>query len=441
MIRILSVYPSSPAEKAGISPGESIVSINGENVLDEIDYQALILHPHLEILLSDGNGKTRQVSIAKSSWESLGVQLDETIIMKPRSCRNRCVFCFIDQMPPGMRKSLYVKDDDWRLSLMMGNYVTLTNVDDDEFIRILKRKASPLYISVQATDPAVRISMLRNPNAGNILERLTILKNHGIQFHAQVVLCPGINDGEILDRTIRDLAGLWPAALSVAIVPVGMTRFRDHLVKIPPVDAEAAAKIIDRVSSFQESFLLKNGTRFVFLSDEFYCLAGRDIPDEEYYEDYPQIENGVGLIRQFEEECAAAYEDIAAKAAMLPHPGNTRILIPTGFSAMPAIEKLAGLYAPPWADVNVVPVDNRFFGNTITVTGLIVGEDLLRALENRYFDRVLISESMLRENSDMFLDNMTLDDVRKKVGKPVIVVKNTGDSFIRALHMMEDEND
>ena len=178
MIRILSVYPSSPAEKAGISPGESIVSINGENVLDEIDYQALILHSHLEILLSDGNGKTRQVSIAKSSWESLGVQLDETIIMKPRSCRNRCVFCFIDQMPPGMRKSLYVKDDDWRLSLMMGNYVTLTNVDDDEFIRILKRKASPLYISVQATDPAVRISMLRDPNAGNILERLTILQKH-----------------------------------------------------------------------------------------------------------------------------------------------------------------------------------------------------------------------------------------------------------------------
>ena len=440
MIRILNVFPSSPASGAGIRPDEFLVSINNENVIDEIDYQALIQHPHLEVVLSDRDGNTRCVTVAKSAWEPLGLQLDESQAMKPRHCRNHCVFCFIDQMPPGMRKTLYVKDDDWRLSLMMGNYVTLTNVDDEEFIRILRRKASPLYISVHATDSEVRTRMLRNPNAGNILDRLNALKNHGIQFHAQIVLCPGYNDGDVLKRTIDDLAALWPAALSVAIVPIGVTKYRDKLAQIPTVDAAAASALIDTVSICQQHFISEFGTRFVFLSDEFYCLCGRDLPEEEFYEDYPQLENGVGMIRQFEEECAESYKEISRlqKAVDQVHP-LTRIIIPTGVSVMPHILKLTEKYAPPWVHAEVIPVRNRFFGDTITVTGLIVGQDLLDALKTRSFDRVLISESMLRENTDSFLDDITLSQVRETLGKPVIIVENHGEAFIRALYLMEEE--
>ena len=442
MIGILEVLPSSPAAGAGIRPGEKLLSINGEPVIDEIDYQALIQHAHLEIDLADESGAVRRVSVAKSSWEPLGLRLDETVVMKPRHCRNHCVFCFIDQMPPGMRESLYVKDDDWRLSLMMGNYVTLTNVDDEEFIRILRRKASPLYISVQATDGDVRVRMLRNPNAGNILERLTALKNHGIQFHTQVVLCPGFNDGDILKKTVEDLSSLWPAALSVAIVPIGMTRYREKLTCIPAVDREKAQEVLDAVESYQKRFLSEFGTRFVFPSDEFYCICGRDLPEEEYYEDYPQIENGVGMIRQFEEECEVAYRDLEEYGFPAPPSGGkVRIVIPTGVSVRPHIESLVRKYAPAWAETEVIPVPNRFFGETITVTGLIVGQDLVRVLENRTFDRVLISESMLRENTECFLDDMTLEQVRGILGKPVHIVENNGDAFIRALYRTEEENE
>ena len=436
MIRILSVAASSPAAGAGIHPGESIVTINGEPVLDEIDYQALIVRPHLEIELADEEGNLRTVSVAKSRWDPLGIMLDETAVMKPRRCRNHCVFCFIDQMPPGMRKSLYVKDDDWRLSLMMGNYVTLTNVNDEEFVRILRRRASPLYISVHATDGDVRCRMLRNPNAGNILERLTALKNHGLQFHAQIVLCPGYNDGTVLEKTLEDLAALWPSALSVAIVPVGMTRYREKLAEIPAVDRETAEKLITRTEEFQQRCQEKFGTRFVFLSDEFYCICGREMPPDNQYEDYPQIENGVGLIRSLEDECADAYSELREQ---LPssRPSPVRIAIPTGVSVAPYIEKLCALYAPGWVQAEVIPVSNRFFGDSITVTGLIVGRDLLKALEGKNFDMVLISESMLRENTDCFLDDLTLKEVRNAVGRPVRVVENTGEDFIRALYLME----
>ena len=437
-IRILEILPSSPAAKAGIHPGESLVSINGEPVLDEIDYQSLIQHSHLEVTLTDDRGLERTVSIAKSSWEPLGICLDESVVMKPRSCRNHCMFCFIDQMPKGMRRTLYVKDDDWRLSLMMGNYVTLTNVDDTEFVRILQRKASPLFISVHATDPEIRIRLLRNPNAGNILERLKALKNHGLQFHAQVVLCPGINDGTVLRRTIEDLADLWPSAVSLAIVPVGMTRFRDGLADIPAVDPAMAAELIGIVESYQQQYLQRFGSRFVFLSDEFYCLCGKELPAETDYEDYPQIENGVGMIRQLEQECIDAWQDLSDDLPKVsPERETVHIIIPTGVSACPHIRRIVNRFAPGWVHAEVIPVVNRFFGERITVTGLIVGADLIHALQNRSFDRVLISGNMLRENTDRFLDDVTLDQVRRAVNKPVVVVDNNGESLIRALYCME----
>ena len=440
MIRILSVASPSPASGAGIRPGEWIVSINGEPVLDEIDYQALIVHPHLEIKLSGADGTERFVTVAKSRWESLGLVLDETVVMKPRHCRNHCVFCFIDQMPPGMRKSLYVRDDDWRLSLMMGNYVTLTNVNDEEFARILRRNASPLYISVHATDAEVRCRMLRNPHAGNLLERLTALKNHGLQFHAQIVLCPGYNDGEVLKKTLEDLAALWPSALSVAIVPIGLTRFREDLARIPCVDRKTAEDLIREISLFQEQCLKKIGTRFAFLSDEFYCLAGCDLPEKAAYEDYPQIENGVGMIRQFKEECAEAVQELKEHDVSGPS-SPVRIVIPTGVSAAPHISELCRMYAPENVEAEVVPVHNAFFGETITVTGLIVGKDLLNALKGKEYDIVLISASMLRENTECFLDDMTLSEVREASGKPVRIVENNGDAFIRALYQLEDHHE
>lgn len=438
MIKILKVYPSSPASGAGIKAGESIVSINGEPVIDEIDYQDLTQHAHLEIVLSDDMGHHRQVSVAKSSWESLGLQLDESVILKPRHCQNHCVFCFIDQMPPGMRSTLYVKDDDWRLSLIMGNYVTLTNVNDEEFMRILRRKASPLYISVHATDPDARIRMLRNPKAGNILQRLTELKKHGIQFHSQIVLCPGFNDGDILEQTISDLASLWPAALSVAVVPIGMTKYRDNLPRISAISPDMANSTLDYIFSKQMEYKKQFGTSFVFPSDEFFCLSGREIPPDEYYEDYAQLENGVGMIRKFEDECAEAFENLEPDDKYRFHTGETKhVIIPTGVSVFPHIRKMAELYSPPWQHIEVLPVENRYFGKTITVTGLIVGRDLIDSLKTRTFDKVLISESMLRENTDCFLDNITLSQVCQELGKPVEVIGNSGEAFINALYEME----
>ncbi len=439
-IKILHVASSSPAAKAGIHPNEIIVSINGESVIDEIDYQDLIQHPHLELILSDEHGNKRQVSIAKSKWEPLGIRLDESNIMKPRSCQNHCLFCFIDQMPPGMRSSLYVKDDDWRLSLMMGNYVTLTNVNDQEFSRILRRKASPLYISVHATDGEVRKRLLRNPNADKILDRLTALKNHNLQFHAQIVLCPGWNDGDVLKKTIEDLAALWPAALSMAIVPIGMTKFRDGLTSIPAVTPEMAKDLIKMIEEYQTIYLQRFGTRFVFLSDEFYCLSNENLPEESAYEGYPQIENGVGMIRQLEDECKFAWEDLSPVISRIPPSPkeHQRMIIPTGQSAYPHLERIVNQYKPDWVDLEVIPVKNKFFGESITVTGLIVGQDLLSALSDKIFDIVLISENMLRENTDCFLDGMTLEEITRILGKPIRVVKNNGESLIRSLYSLED---
>ena len=368
--------------------------------------------------------------------EPLGLCLDETEAMKPRHCRNRCLFCFVDQLPQGMRQTLYVKDDDWRLSLMMGNYVTLTNVSDEEFERILIRKASPLYISVHATDPDIRCEMLRNKKAGSLMSRLKRLKENGLQFHCQVVLCPGVNDGSVLDRTIEDLASLYPASQSMAIVPVGLTKHREGLASLKGFDSASAKQLIEIVRGYQNRFLREIGTRFVYPSDEFYCICNEPIPDEKEYEDYPQIENGVGMLRLLEQECEEAYEYLFADG--FPSAEGKSILIPTGTSARPFIEKLCWKYAPSGTSVQVIAVKNRFFGESITVTGLIVGKDLIDALKGIPCDEVLLCDTMLRANTDKFLDETTLDDVNKALNTPVRVVQNNGEALIRALWGMED---
>ena len=436
-VRIFDVTVGSPAEKAGICADERIVSINGEPVTDEIDYQALSMSQTLAVSI-ENRGAVRTVYIRKHEWEPLGLRLDETEAMQPRRCRNRCIFCFVDQLPNGLRETLYVKDDDWRLSMMMGNYVTLTNVSDAEFRRILARKASPLYISVHATDPKVRCSMLSNIHAGSLYERLIQLKENGLQFHCQVVLCPGVNDGLILDRTIEDLAALFPAAQSLAIVPVGLTKFRDGLHPLQAFNAVTARDLLNKVHSYQQRFLREIGTRFVYPSDEFYCICDAEIPEDTEYEDYPQIENGVGMLRLLERECRDAYSDLFTDG--FPSCRKRTVLIPTGISAHPFITQIVKRYGPADSAFHVIPVTNHFFGETITVTGLIVGKDLIDALKGIPCDLILLCDTMLRENSNQFLDDTTLEDVERELDVPVRVVRNNGESLIRALWEMEEEN-
>ena len=436
-VRIFAVSAGSPAEKAGIRPDDYIVSINGEKVIDEIDYQALSSESRLLLLIQNERG-IHQIHINKKDWEPLGLCLDETESMKPRHCRNKCVFCFVDQLPSGMRESLYVKDDDWRLSMMMGNYVTLTNVSEDEFNRIIARNASPLFISVHATDPNIRCKMLHNPNAGTLMSRLVRLRDHGLQFHAQIVLCPGINDGEVLDKTINDLASLYPSSQSVAIVPVGLTKHRKGLTELHQFDAASARNLIQSVKTYQERFLKELGTRFVFPSDEFYCLCKEQIPDDDQYEDYPQIENGVGMLRLLEKECIDAYDDL--KTSDYSDPAPRTIVVPTGISACTFIEELAKRFAPPGTKIVVIPIRNTFFGESITVTGLIVGSDLMCQLKDVDCDQILLCDTMLRDGTDRFLDDTTIAEVSDALGKPIRIVQNNGESLIRALYGMEDYN-
>ena len=428
---IVHVSPGSVADRLGLRAGDRLELIAGEPVIDQIDYQALTSRSRFDLVFRRGD-ETRTLHVRKADWEPLGITLDQSIVSSPRPCANRCVFCFIDQMPPGMRETLYVKDDDWRLSLMMGNYITMTNMTDAEFERVIRRHVSPLYISVHATDPDVRTRMLRNPRAGRLTERLRMLKEAGIRFHCQIVLCPGWNDGEVLDRTLRDLGELWPAACSVALVPVGLTKFREGLEPLTGYDSRSAADLLDRVEPFREAFLRDHGTRFAFPSDEFYCLSGRDLPPDEAYEDYPQIENGVGMLRMFETELMMAAED--EPVASTP---PRRLVIACGTSVAQTMRRWCDTLAPEGTTVEVLPIRNRFFGESITVSGLLTAGDLIDQAGRIEADAVLITRSMLRADGDLFLDDMTLTQVQEKFRSPLRVVENTGTGLWRAISGLE----
>ena len=430
---ITHVQPGSIAHRLGLVEGDRLDSIAGEPIIDQIDYQALTAQSRfpMEITRTDGSRKT--LNVRKEDWEPLGLTLDQSIISKPRPCHNKCIFCFMDQMPPGMRDTLYVKDDDWRLSLMMGNFVTLTNVSDDEFDRILRRKVSPLYISVHATDPEVRTKMMRNPKAHLIMDRLRTLKEHGIRFHCQVVLCPGWNDGDVLMKTLADLETLHPAACSVALVPVGLTKYRDGLAEITPYNRETAQALVDKITPMQQDFLKRLGTRFVFPSDEFYCLSGRKLPEDEDYEAYPQIENGVGMLRLFETDIRYASEDFPCDT-----PCEKHRLIACGTSVAPFMRDMIDRYAPKGTKITVQPILNRFFGESVTVTGLITGGDLVEQLKGADCDEILLCRNMLRSEGDLFLDNMSLEQVQSAIGLPIRIVENTGEGFWRAVCGMEE---
>lgn len=424
---ITAVAEGSPAYRNGLRAGDTLLSINNEELIDHIDYQALSGKRHLVLHVRKSDGRDWHVELIKPAGKPLGLSFGESMVTRPRICKNKCVFCFIDQMPPACRKTLYVKDDDWRMSLMMGNFITLTNVDDTEFERILRRKVSPLYISVHATDPDVRVQMMRNPQAAKIMQRLTALKENGIKFHCQIVLCPGLNDGKVLENTLKDLTSLAPAAQSAALVPVGLTKFRENLFPLTTFNRESAGEVLAICDKWQKRCLDTLGTRFVFPSDEMLCIAGRDIPCEADYEGFPQIENGVGLMRKFLAalEIAASENQEEALAR--------RVLIPCGQSIAPYMSEWVKNHAPENVQVKVTPIRNHFFGETVTVTGLLTGGDLLQQIDTTDIDEILLCSVTLRAEGDLFLDDMSLKDFRKSLDVPVRIVPNRGDALYAAL--------
>jgi len=431
MRQVSKVQPGSPAARYKIAAGDILLSINGEPVLDEIDYQALTAKRHLFICLRTKDGLYREIELVKAIQTPLGLQFEDSLIGNPRTCTNNCIFCFVDQMPKGLRPSLYLKDDDWRMSLLMGNYITLTNVGSREFERIIRRKASPLFISIHATDDQVREQILCNKKASLLMGRLRRLKAEGLSFHCQLVLCPGLNDGEHLVQSLNDLINLSPAALSVAIVPVGLTKHREGLPFIRSYSQQEARQVIAQCEDFQLQATEQTGTRFAFPADEFYCIAGYPIPDSAAYEDFAQLENGVGMLRKFEDELREAHQENQCSAK--PQSTAVRLLLPCGMALAPYLENWLRDYAPPGVYAQVVPIKNEFFGDTVTVSGLLVGQDLINQLKSYPGEAVLVCETLLNSDNEFFLDDLTPDDLARALNKPVLIFPNNGAAFYRLL--------
>ena len=423
---ITQTDPGSPAEKHGLRAGDTLLSINGEEIIDQIDYQALSVRRHVVLHVRKADGRDWHLELIKPAGKPLGLHFGQSMELTPRVCKNKCVFCFIDQMPPHMRDTLYVKDDDWRMSLLMGNFITMTNMDDGEFDRIVRRRVSPLFISVHAVEPDLRVRLMANPEAAKLMDRLRILQENGIRFHCQIVLCPGLNDGEHLEKTLEALYSLHPAAQSAALVPVGLTKFRQGLYPLRPYTREEAREVLRICEKWQRRFLAQSGTRFVFPSDEMLCIAGAELPEEDYYESFPQIENGVGLMRQFLNGLISASR---SRQAARPH----RVAIPAGVSIAPYLQQWIDAYGPAGVEARVQPIRNRYFGETITVTGLLTGQDILEQLDTAEADEVLLCSVTLWEAGDLFLDDLSLADFRAALPVPVSVIANRGEALYAAL--------
>ena len=415
--KIRSVDAGSPAERAGVRTGDTLLEISGHRVVDVLDYKFYGYDARLTLTLLGKDGKQRTVKLRKAEGEDLGLNFETYLMDRARSCANRCIFCFVDQMPPGMRKTLYFKDDDARLSFLLGNYITLTNLSEREIQRICDLRVSPVNISVHATDPALRESMLKNPRAGECLAVMERLAAAGITMNCQIVSCPGINDGPALDRTLRDLSALYPQVSSVAVVPVGVTKFREGLCHIEPYTPDQAAALIDQVEDFAAGSLAERGTALAWCSDEFYLIAGRKLPEKSYYEDMTQLENGVGMLRLLQSQAAMALEDQDPQAAPPP------FAVATGVSAAPFVREIVDRCREKCDKIKgkVYPIRNRFFGETITVSGLITGADLVEQLKGaKLGERLYIPANMLRSGEQVFLDDMTVEEAQTALGVPII---------------------
>ena len=419
---IIDVIRKSPSSKKRIKKGWVLEKINSHDINDILDYNFYANESEVILELSKQNGKTVKKKIRKEENEDLGLVFNTYLMDKQKTCKNKCIFCFIDQLPEGMRESLYFKDDDSRMSFLFGNYITLTNLTDRDVERIIEMHINPVNISVHTMNPELRVKMMKNPKAGEVLKYIDILANHGTHLNTQLVLCPGINDGEELKFSIEKLASLYPAVQSIAAVPVGITKFRENLPDLDTYTPESAKEVVEIIEKYQKEFLSKFGTRLVYASDEFYLKAGLPLPQNEEYEDYPQIENGVGLWTDLEYTFKNALSDDDGA------PTETKKLIATGEAAYPLLKKLSDLFLQKYGkEIPVVKIKNDFFGHTITVSGLVTGKDLTSQLKGKYeFEELLISSSMLRSEGDMFLDSMTVEAAEEILSCRIVPVGADG---------------
>ena len=430
---VRSVEEGSIAMEMGIEPGDRIVSINGSPIEDIFDYRFLCADDYIDVIVRDINDEEYLLEIEKDENEDLGIEFDDPLMDEMRHCSNRCIFCLIDQMPKGMRKTLYFKDDDSRLSFLQGNYVTLTNMSDADIERICRFRMEPINVSIHTTDPELRVKMLKNKNAGTSLKKIDKLYESGIHMNGQIVLCKGFNDRAKLERTIKDCSEYLPYLQSLSVVPVGLTKYREGLEKLEPFDKDESAETIDIIEKWQKVIKKKHGINFVYASDEWYIVAGREIPQESAYDGYPQIENGVGMVRSFIDDASSALDvvevDINAKKRSL--------LLVTGELVYPYIRDCAKSVTSIHKNVraDVLPIKNNFFGPLITVTGLVTGQDILAQLPDNLseYDMLCIPENMLRADEDVFLDDMTLTELEEAAGIKAIVVPDGGEAFVRTV--------
>ncbi|MBQ0084526.1 MAG: DUF512 domain-containing protein [Clostridiales bacterium] len=428
-VKVMRVEKGSPAEKCKISAGDTLVSVNGNEIFDVLDYRFYQNDKKLIIEFIRADGKHKRKRVKKEESEELGLEFETYLMDKKHSCKNKCVFCFIDQLPSGMRESLYFKDDDSRLSFLFGNYITLTNLSEHEIERIIKMHISPINISVHTTNPELRVKMMKNPSAGRVLEIIDRFNNAGIAMNCQLVLCPGYNDGAELRRTLSDLTEKENIEC-IAAVPVGLTKFREKLEPLRPFDEKTAGEVISIMDEFGERCTKKYGERRVYPADEFYLLAKKEIPNAEFYGDFLQLENGVGLSSLFEKEVTEAIEFTEFQSK------KRKVTIATGVLAYPLIERLSAAVCKKWKNIecNTQKIVNNFFGEKITVAGLVTGRDLIEQLKNKDLgETLLIPSSMLRAENDMFLDDVTVEQLEKELNIKVTAVNNCGEDFVNAI--------
>lgn len=450
--KIKEVTPGSIAEELELEAGDVLLEVNGQKVEDVFDYHYLTNEEYLTVVVRKQNGEEWELEIEKEFEEDLGIVFENSLMDEYRSCRNKCIFCFIDQMPKGMRETLYFKDDDSRLSFLQGNYVTLTNMSDHDIDRIIRYHLEPINISFQTMNPELRCKMLNNRFAGDVFPKIKRLADAGIEMNGQIVLCRGVNDGEELERSIREMTQYLPYLRSVSVVPVGLTKFRDGLYPLEPFTAEDAAKVIDQIEAWQKRVYPEYGIHFIHASDEWYILAGRPMPEEERYDGYLQLENGVGMMRLLQEEVLECLENLrqgektgctengeTMSAAEEAHDGivpKREVSIATGRLAAPLLRELSAEICQQYPDltVHIYEIENRFFGERITVSGLITGQDLKEQLTGRELGEcLLLTSNMLRSGEQVFLDDMTVEELEKALQIKIHIVKSSGYAFVQAV--------
>ena len=427
---ISSVAPGSIAQEMGIEPGDRLLEVNGKSPEDVLDYRYLMNEEEILVLIRKANGEEWELEIEKEYEDDLGIEFENGLMDDYRSCRNKCIFCFIDQLPKGMRSTLYFKDDDSRLSFLQGNYLTLTNMSEHDIDRIIQYKLSPINISFQTMNPELRCKMLHNRFAGEIFDKVKRLKDAGIIMNGQIVLCRGVNDGAELERSIRELTAYMPQLESVSVVPVGLTRYRDGLYPLEPFTKEDACEVLDLIHGWQEKLYKEWGNHFIHAGDEWYILAERPIPEEKTYDGYLQLENGVGMVRLLDEEVAQTL------AGMTGDDRKIHRTIATGELAAPFLRKHVESVRKkyPNVDIQVFAIKNEFFGGKITVAGLITGTDLISQLKGKDLgDRLLLTNHMLKSGEPVFLDDVTVDDVQNALQIKVSIVESSGADFVSSL--------